>query len=521
MFREGAGEMNNKIHRRHCAVFARIAVAFVLGALAATPSLHRVNARDAAPRVESALLGQTVPNCEVSPGGIAGGSYASIQAAINNPACATIFIYNFPFTESLTISRSVSISGAAFTPGALQTLIYPSGPGPVISVTKNVTVSLLKLQIVGNTGIGCTTAGGIVNYGVIKFEKVRVRNNACPGGVGGVLNQPGAVFQGDFFEAWDNSGGGANGAGGMLNLGTVNISGTAFLRNAHVTGAGSGIGGGVHNRGVMSLTHSSIISNVASSGAGIANTAGGSMWLVSTTIGDNRAHRGGGFAHTGSGLYADGGTTRLWFNTFVNNRYLAAQNGAFEDGAGATVWKQSGAVEANSTILYRVPVVAGGAGNCQGVLTATGVISSNFDSDGSCGVGTARSPIFDPAKPLGFNGGQIYVPQYTIWPARNSPTLNAADNTLCGHPLMYGSDVLGEARFSDSVCDIGSLEMPWNYAGSQPPTATPSPTVQPTATPITPTATSATPLPPTGTPIPTATRPTADRRIYLPIAVDP
>jgi hypothetical protein len=512
--------MNHITAVRHC---ARLAFAFVIGTLANAPSSQHVSAHESAARVVTASLRQGGTQCDVSPNGIATGSYASIQAAINNPACTSIFLYNFPFTESITISRNVSISGAAFTAGALQTLIYPSGPGPVISVTRNVTVSLLKLQIVGNTGAGCTTAGGIVNYGNIKLEKIRVRDNSCPGGVGGVLNQPGAVMQGDFFEAWDNTGGGANGAGGMLNLGTVNISGTAFLRNAHVTTNGSGIGGGLHNRGVMSLTHSSIISNVASSGAGVANTDGGQLWLLSNTIGANRAHRGAGFAHTGAGVYADGGTTRLWFNTIVSNTYLAAQNGAPEDGAGATVWKQSGVVEANSNILFRIPVAVGGAGNCQGGLTATGVITSNVDSDGTCGVGAARVAIFDPSKPLAFNGGQIYVPQYSIWPATNSPTLNTGDDALCDHPLMFGADQLGAGRFSDGHCDAGAVEMPWGYAGSQP---TATPTGVATATPVTPTpaAPTATPAVPTATsaaPTATATRlatgQPAQRKMYLPI----
>ncbi len=434
--------------------------------------------------------------CEVSKTGAAG-HFATIQSAINTAACTEIYVYNDTFQESLVISRNVKLQGTSFQAGVLQTFVSGVGPGPVISVTNNAKVYLLKLQLINGGSAACTTAGGIDNSGSIQIEKVRVRSGNCPGGTGGIRNT--GVITGFFLDVWDNTGGGALASGGLFNQGTFNVSGTAFLRNAHKTVNNSGTGGGIHNRGTMTLTATSIISNVASSGAGIANTGSGNLWLANATVGSNYAHRSTSpsYPHRGSGLFADGGTSRIWFSTFTDNRYLPALGSAtFEDAAGATLWQQSGAVQVSSSILHRT-AITGTLGNCQGTLAGTG---PNIDSDGSCGLGSARAPLFDPAKPLGFNAGALYVPQYTRWVLPNSPSLNAGDNTLCNHPALESADQLGTLRFTDGVCDIGAIEMPWGYAGSTGPTSTPI------ATAVVPTATStATPVGTTPTSTPTAT----------------
>jgi hypothetical protein len=452
---------------------------------------------------------QQAPNCSVSINGIVAGSYPTLQAALDNPACTDIFIYDGVHTGTATVNRDVKIAGASFQAGVLLTTLETQGNGPVLTITNNAKVFLNKLVIANGGGAGCTSAGGIVNGGQITVEKVRVRNNTCPGGAGGMLNQAGASVTGVFLEFWDNTGSGANAAGGLLNLGSFRVSGTAFLRNTHTIANGSGIGGGFHNRGVMTLTATSVISNIASSGAGLANTANGSLWVVNATIGANRAHRGSGYAHNGAGVYANTGTARLWFSTVLDNRYLVALNGAPEDGAGSNIWRQAGTVEINSSIVSRVPV-AGGAGNCQGALTATGPASSNIDSDGSCGIGAARNPLFDPAKPIGVYAGADYVPQYSSWVLPSSPSLNGADNTLCNNALLEGADQNGTGRFTDGNCDIGAVEMPWGYAN--PATLTPTGavatatrTLTPTPTPVATATRTFTPVPPTLTATPTQT----------------
>jgi hypothetical protein len=423
-------------------------------------------------------------NCNVSHLPAETTHFRTIQAAINDPRCTGIFIFTDTYNESVTITRSLRLEGTSFQAGNLLTFIQPLGTGPAISIANGISVTLNKLQLVGGGSSTCTSAGGLVNNGLLTIEKVRVRDSYCPNGTGGILNT--RVIAGVFLDVWDNVGGGESGAGGMLNTAgaTFNMSGVAFLRNQHRNQATlAGTGGGISNAGVITINATSIVSNIASSGAGIFNSGAGSITLVNASIAENLAHRNGSSVpHEGAGVLINSGALRLWYTTVTDNRYRNDYStDVLEDGPGASIYNKGGTVEVNSSIIHRKPVAQTSNGaNCFGPITRTGAM---IISDDSCGI-AAGDPLFDPAKPFGFYSTRplIYVPQYARPLLPNSTALNAGDMTLCNLPLLGGEDIFNSGRGSDSTCDLGSMEMPWGFATG--PTPTPFATITPTPTPL-------------------------------------
>lgn len=203
---------------------------------------------------EAALAQATGANCTVGTG-----AYASIQSAVDDPACMSIAIPPGRFFESVTIGRSLTLRGA----GAGATIVDATGKskpvfainGPasrVICDPPAVIVTLSGMTITGGTGPDATSAQ---------------RNG------GGVAGSPGVKVTVEDSVVTGNSaymnGGGISVANGRLTIARSLVSGNTALANPQPGPPNPnyvGGGGGVRIAGcpaALVVQHSRIVDNVS------------------------------------------------------------------------------------------------------------------------------------------------------------------------------------------------------------------------------------------------------------------
>ncbi len=125
------------------------------------------------------------PNCTVP------GSHATIQAAVDNPACLTIQLANQNYNESVNIPRPLDLIGPGAGTAVIRGLLRVAGTGTLVDVLQGVRVENNCVY----AGVRAE-AGGQMN--ATAFEAVRSTAFPCP------LN---AIFS-DGFESgnpnnWD------------------------------------------------------------------------------------------------------------------------------------------------------------------------------------------------------------------------------------------------------------------------------------------------------------------------------
>jgi hypothetical protein len=133
------------------------------------------------------------------------------------------------------------------------------------------------------------------------------------------------------------------GGGGILNLGTMTLSGCTVTRN-NITvlyGTGDGVlfpsGGGIYNLGTMTLSGCTVSDNIPDliqrsffQGGGIYNL--GTMTLSGCTVSDNSTYQPGTITGQGGGIYNDGTMTLSGCTVTGNTAY--AGGGIFNDTQG-------------------------------------------------------------------------------------------------------------------------------------------------------------------------------------------
>jgi len=320
----------------------------------------------------------------------------------------------------------------------------------------------------GNGGYG----GGVYNSGSAFFFSSSV-----------LVNAVGATGLGNLAA---NGGDG----GGLWNSGTMTLFGSTIASNAAGNGAveflstlwpgTGGNGGGVYNAGSLALTECTIAGNSAGvggegasmiygfasyagwgapggDGGGICNEA--TLSLVACTVSRNAAGTGGagadggyldpdgglgGVGGDGGGIYAAANSSaRLW------NSLIALNSPGL--GGAAGIGSTDGSPGATSSTPDISGVYVSQGFNLVGACTATNGVVSGVKHDV---LGTLANP-FDPRLgPLQSNGGATL----TFGPLRDSPAIDAGDDSLLGSSLNLALDQRGEARLSGAHVDIGAVE---------------------------------------------------------------
>jgi hypothetical protein len=118
------------------------------------------------------------------------GTHASVQAAVSDPACATVELAAQTFSESPTVDRSLALAGAPGGGSVVAGRLAASGAGVVLALS--------DLAVSGGCdGAGLDAAGGasIVSRGV---SIVRATNLPCAGSWTGFSNG----FEGGTTDGW-------------------------------------------------------------------------------------------------------------------------------------------------------------------------------------------------------------------------------------------------------------------------------------------------------------------------------
>lgn len=311
-------------------------------------------------------------------------------------------------------------------------------------------------EVAGATGDLNVTSGGIRIVGQGATQTIVQAGTAVGGGVDRVLRV--APFATALVESLTIRHGTAvvaglaEAGGGILNEGTVFLTGVEVRDNVATNGPTDFGGGGVANgigAALVAVTSTIADNAVTHNGGGISNA--GTIRLDTTTVGANRTDSAGGGLFHGSPQPVEIRST-----TIAQNEAAAGAGGGI-----ATVPGSSSIVIAN-TILDNDST----SDNCS---DATALTSQGFNmvSDGSCPLsfGGSSTDVLEgdiDLSELGLHGGQTrnYVPE------PGSDALDAgAGSGPCGGASATDQRNLprprnGKASGTVARCDIGAVEVP-------------------------------------------------------------
>jgi hypothetical protein len=377
------------------------------------------------------------------------GSYGTIQAAVDDPACRQINVGAGIFTENVLIGRTVTILGQ----GAAATTVDGIGRGHVFNIQASteldhsvaMTVTISGLEIVnGDYGVYAESENTDWNpdYGSanlhVYVSHSAIRNNAS----GGIRAYPHDLGQTQLHisasEIDGNLGPGiANSPGpiGLANLellksvvshnmgdGILNVGCGHGLCNAELEVIASTISGnsgsGIYNSDLATVTNSTISGNVADHGGG--------TYSCRTTTLNNSTISG----NSGGGLYIVGDVMPYGCDGLV-----IASNSIVANSVGGP-----------DCSLYLVEEPWGATFSDAG---------HNIVEDGTCIEAPNSSSGAPRLGPLAQNGGPTLT--HALLPG--SPAIDAGDDGACPE-----TDQRGRLRPEDgdrdgtATCDIGSVE---------------------------------------------------------------
>ncbi|MCB9134953.1 MAG: hypothetical protein H6636_05980 [Anaerolineales bacterium] len=263
------------------------------------------------------------------------------------------------YVEHLDINLDLSFHGA----GMDATFLDGGQTGRTfIAASSHITLTNLTVQNGLMTGSGTINAGGgILNYGGLMLDQVRVRGNSSEEGGGGIFTSGPITLQNS--EIVSNT---TDGGGGGIYLwfnGTVNAMNTLFGWND------AAIGGGVYNTGQFTAADSTFRNNHAGiSGGGVDNTGNGVTTLAGVAIFQNQSDGIGG------GVLVELGTM------YLTNVTISGNSGS--DYAGAAVVNPIAQMTVlNTTIadnlVPNTSIKYGGIGSLGGAVTFKNTIVAN------------------------------------------------------------------------------------------------------------------------------------------------
>ncbi len=297
-------------------------------------------------------------------------------------------------TSTLTIASNVAIDGSS-APGLI---LSGGGTTGVINIAAGANVTLANLSVEdGNTSNG----GGVLNNGTLTLSGVTVANNTATGNGGGIEND-----------------------------GTLRLIDSTVANNT--AGSASGVGGGIDNDGSLSVLDSTIAYNSAYAGGGVL-MRGGTMSALNSIFADDMAS-----------AYPDlrVNMTSLGHNLIENT---------------------SGVIGASSTDLTGVDPVLGTLQNNGGptptlaLLAGSPAIDAGDPTNAPSTDQRGLARVAGAAIDIGAFESQVAPPQadpgdpYVIHEG-DSLTLNAGDSLdPQGLPLTYTWDVNGDGIFGDAT----------------------------------------------------------------------
>lgn len=235
------------------------------------------------------IVFSALSQCVVDQNGGLGSQYASIQAAITDPACSTIQIRPGVYQESLLITRNLSLYGS----GANVTIIDGKRESNVIHiVSATVTISGVTIE----KGFTIRNGGGILNEGNLSLISATVQNNYA-GESGGGIDSAGqlTLTNSTIFNNISSSSDSVTPAGGGIHThenSTTLLTNTLIISNSAVVRSG----GGIDNQGNMTLFNSEVTSNTATNASGGGITSSGNLTITQSKIQNNRSVFGGGIS---------------------------------------------------------------------------------------------------------------------------------------------------------------------------------------------------------------------------------
>jgi hypothetical protein len=316
--------------------------------------------------------------------------------------------------------------------------------------------------------------------------------------------------------------------GGVLNAGTLVVSGCTFSNNAAVDSTpgapdNTASGGAIFNAdgATMTVTNSTFSANATNAQAGVninSSSNGGAIFngpnvvatITGSTFSANFAANGGGGGSSivigqGGAIHSQSATLTVTNSTFVNNTATGipsqSRGGALsgisstttltnctfsnpaQNNNGSNLYTEGGSLTTTNTIVF------GTSPNCAATMAITDG-GHNLENGDTCGFGGSgctnmmgtsicgTDPRLDPAG-LATNGGPtqtvalctaVGVPALC---AGASAAINAGDQTVCANPPVDGIDQRGFGRpgMGHVNCAIGAFE-----ADSSGPPATPTAT---------------------------------------------
>ena len=320
-------------------------------------------------------------------------------------------------TGELVLDKNITINGPTN-----HGLTISGNASRVFSVQSGKSVTLSTLTVANGLA---TQGGGILNAGTLIITGSTISNNRTANGA----NSSGPGFNGG------NSGDG----GGIYNTNTATLK----LFNSTISGNQPGNGGDASGTDTAGN---------GGNGGGIFN-AGGSVTSVNSTITNNKTGPNGdnttitppgpfGNPGTGGGIYSSGGTVLLR-NTIVSGNF--------------SVFQQLGPPRsfANSDDDINGAVDPSSANNLVGVDSGmTGISNGNQGNK----IGPAGTPLSALLNSLADNGG----PTFTHQPQSDSPAIDAGNNTLAkdqnNNDLTTDQRGVSFDRIINSTVDMGSVE---------------------------------------------------------------
>ncbi len=259
------------------------------------------------------------------------GTYAALQAAVDDATCTRIQVAAGTYTGTLAITRSVTLLGAGPARTILTVDVHLGGT--VVTIAPGVTVTITGVTIQGGS-LPAGSGGGILNAGTLTIDNSTLTKNAA--GTGGGIFNAGTLTVHNSTLAENE----AAFAGGILNFGTLTIDNSTLTKNTatgcvETTSCGGlllrGEGGGIFNGGTLTIENSTLTENtVTGIGGGIFNYFFATVTINNSTLTKNTAVSafGGLNEGEGGGLY-NFGTLTVHNSTLAENEASVAGGGLF------------------------------------------------------------------------------------------------------------------------------------------------------------------------------------------------
>jgi CSLREA domain-containing protein len=182
-------------------------------------------------------------------------------------------------------------------PGAANLTVSGGGSatvGSVLTVSSGAQIFLSGLTIAnGNANSG----GGILNLGTLTITNSAFAGNSAPGNLGGAIENSGTLtVANSTFSA--NSCGTTGGAGGAIdNSGTLAVANSTFSGNS--SGTDGGVGGALYDTGSLTVSNSTFVGNSSANGGGVA-VFGGTATITNSIFAHNTSPSNGAAVFTPS-----------------------------------------------------------------------------------------------------------------------------------------------------------------------------------------------------------------------------